>query len=594
MVKEKWMVYSKKAEFYELAKKFHISPVTARVIRNRDIILEDDYDKFLNGNIDSLYNPFLLKDMEKATDILLNAIEENKNIRVIGDYDIDGICSTYILTNGISLIGGNVTMDIPDRIKDGYGINEAIIKKAKNDNIDLLITCDNGIAAIEEIKVAKELGMMVIVTDHHQVPFDMDGTEKVYKRVCADAVVNHKQPDCEYPFKELCGAAITYRFMMALYFKLQEKNDERAGLLKSFEDEMIQFAAIATIGDVVSLTNENRIIAKEGLRRIPNTSNYGLRSLLRMNELENAKISSFHIGFIIGPCLNATGRLESAKKGYKLLCATSEAEADVMAAELVELNKTRKDMTKQGELRACELAEQYADNKVLVIYIPDVHESIAGIVAGRIREKYNKPTIVLTDGEDMVKGSGRSIEGYDMYDGINECSYLLERFGGHTMAAGMSLKKENVDKFRESLNEKCELTEEDFVRKVWIDVPMPISYITEELIEDLSNVEPFGKDNEKPVFAIKDVTIQRMNLIGANRDIAKMTIVDNGNICTGMMFTGTEDFFMALSEKYDEEQISKLKMGIKSDIKASFTYYPVVNEFRGNKSLQINITGFIV
>lgn len=594
MVKEKWMIYGKKADFNGLSAKFKISPFAARIIRNRDIVSDNDFDLYLNGTIDSINSPFLFKDMKKAVDILLKSITEKRKIRVIGDYDIDGICSTYILTEGIRCIGGNVSMDIPDRVKDGYGINSDIINRAKKDGIHLLITCDNGIAAIEEIKLAKELGLTVIVTDHHQVPFEEIEGKKIYKRVAADAVINPKQPDCEYPFKELCGGGIAYRFMKAVEERLSELFDIRSNDISQFEEEMITFAAIATIGDVVSLTGENRIIAKEGLRLIKNTCNKGLAALLKACELSDSKISSFHVGFIIGPCLNATGRLETAKMGYELLVSKNEEEAEKIAYLLAELNDKRKNMTAEGENLAKLLAEEYDKDRVLVIYLKDVHESIAGIIAGRIREKYNKPTIILTDGKDMVKGSGRSIEGYNMFEEINACSDLLERYGGHPMAAGLSLKKENIEAFREKLNENCKLNDEDFIRKIWIDIPLPTSYINEEFINELSKLEPFGKNNEKPLFAIKDVSIKRIYLIGNNRSFAKISIEDNGHKIIGMMFSGVEEFFVKVEDKYGSDVASKLKMGVPCEIKASFAYYPVINEYKGNKSLQLNISGYML
>lgn len=594
MVKEKWIIYGKKADFNRLSSIYKISPIVARIIRNRNIIDDKDFDMYLNGTIDFINSPFLFKDMDKAVDILLNAVEKNKKIRVIGDYDIDGICSTYILTKGIELIGGNVSMDIPDRVKDGYGINENIIKKAYEDKVGLIITCDNGIAAIEEIKLAKSLGITVIVTDHHNVPFEEINGEKIYKRVIADATVNQKQPDCKYPFKELCGGGIAYRFMIAVAMTLQKLSDDRANKIYTFEEEMIVFAAIATIGDVVSLTGENRIIAKTGLKLIKSTSNIGLKALIEKCELRDSKISSFHIGFIIGPCLNATGRLDTAKMGYELLNCNDMKRAEKLAMELVELNNTRKNLTKTGEIIAEKLALEYENDKVLVLYIEKIHESIAGIIAGRIREKFNKPTIILTYGENMVKGSGRSIEGYDMYAGINKCSHLLERFGGHTMAAGVSLKEENIDEFRKQLNDNCILKDEDFVRRVWIDVPVPIGYINEELVDELYKLEPFGKDNEKPIFALKNVKILKLYLIGTNKNMAKIILEDGGYSITATLFNRLEEFLELISKKYGEDMMRRLKMGLTTDIEASFTYYPVINEYKGNRSLQINITGFMI
>lgn len=592
MVKEKWMVYGKKADFNSLSLKYKISPVTARVIRNRNMTDDRAFDQYLNGTIDSINSPFLFKDMEKAVDILFEAIKNNERIRIIGDYDIDGICSTYILVKAISKFTGNISMDIPDRIKDGYGINKKLIKKAYDEKIKLIITCDNGIAAIDETAYAKELGMKVIITDHHNVPFDIVDNQMVYKRVQADAVVNHKQPDCTYPFKEMCGAAIAYRFVMACMLKLKEKQDTRYKLIEAFEKEMIIFAGIATIGDVVSLLDENRIIAKAGLSLLKENTNIGLEALINRCELDKNNISSFHIGYIIGPCLNAAGRLETAKMGLELLLCDNKEKAEKLAEELVILNQKRKELTLEGEKKAVDYALKMEDSKVLVIFLEDIHESIAGIIAGRIREKFNKPTIILTKGEEMVKGSGRSIEGYNMYEEINKCSKLLSRFGGHIMAAGVSLEEKNVEAFREMLNKNCSLTEDDYIKKVWIDVPMPLNYISGELIHELKKLEPFGKDNEKPIFAVKDIVVKKMYLMGKAKNMARLILVENGYEIAGVMFNGLEDYLTGIRDKYGEETVRKMQMGMTVNIAGAFTYYPTINNYNGNESIQITITGF--
>lgn len=592
MVKEKWMVYGKKADFNGLALKYKISPVTARVIRNRNMTDDRAFDQYLNGTIDSINSPFLFKDMEKAVDILFEAIKNNERIRIIGDYDIDGICSTYILVKAISKFTRNISMDIPDRIKDGYGINKKLIKKAYDEKIKLIITCDNGIAAIDETAYAKELGMKVIVTDHHNVPFDIVDNQMVYKRVQADAVVNHKQPDCTYPFKEMCGAAIAYRFVMACMLKLKEKQDTRYKLIEAFEKEMIIFSGIATIGDVVSLLDENRIIAKAGLSLLKENTNIGLEALINRCELDKNNISSFHIGYIIGPCLNAAGRLETAKMGLELLLCDNKEKAEKLAEELVILNQKRKELTLEGEKKAVDYALKMEDSKVLVIFLEDIHESIAGIIAGRIREKFNKPTIILTKGEEMVKGSGRSIEGYNMYEEINKCSKLLSRFGGHIMAAGVSLEEKNVEAFREMLNKNCSLTEDDYIKKVWIDVPMPLNYISGELIHELKKLEPFGKDNEKPIFAVKDIVVKKMYLMGKAKNMARLILVENGYEIAGVMFNGLEDYLTGIRDKYGEETVRKMQMGMNVNIAGAFTYYPTINNYNGNESIQITITGF--
>lgn len=609
-MQEKWMIYGKKADFNELAEKFNIEPVIARIIRNRDIILEKDYDKYLNGDLSMLNDPYEFKDMDKAVDIILNAIKEGKNIRVIGDYDIDGICSTYILVSAIEVLKAKVSMDIPDRIKDGYGINKNIIDKANVEHVEVIITCDNGIAAIEEIKHAKELGMTVVVTDHHEVPFEVIDGIKTYKRVEADAVVNHKQPDCCYPFKDLCGAGIAYKFAVALYNRICDYSEAECSLygfnkndiekLHGLFDELLVCAAIATVGDVVSLKDENRIIVKEGLKILNESNennkviNIGLSSLIKCSNLDDKEITSYHIGFIIGPCLNASGRLESAKKGYSLLREKNADKSIVLAEELVSLNNVRKEMTDDGEKQAEKQAEKYGKDKVLVIYLPETHESIAGIIAGRIREKYNKPTIILTRGDECIKGSGRSIENYDMFEQLNKVKNLLIRFGGHKMAAGLSLDESNISDFRHKLNEVNELTDEDMIKKVWIDVPVPVAYLGEKLIDDLSKLEPYGKDNEKPVFAIKDVKIRKLKTMGKNGKFGRFEVFDNGSYITAVMFAGFENFMQAVSEKYGEENLRKLKMGLDIGLTSSFVYYPTINEYMGKKEVQIVINGFLL
>ncbi|NLL93983.1 MAG: single-stranded-DNA-specific exonuclease RecJ [Clostridiales bacterium] len=593
MFKKKWMIYGKKADFNSIAERFHISPVTARIIRNRDIIENEDIDNYLHGNIGDLASPFLLEDCKLAVELIYDAIKENKSIRVIGDYDIDGICSTYILTTGFKLLNGNVSMDIPDRVKDGYGINKSIIDRAYRDGVNLICTCDNGIAAIEEIDYAKSLGMTVIVTDHHDVPFCNEAGKKVYKLVNADAVVNHKREDCKYPFKEMCGAGIAYRFLDALIIEGKTKGYNVKKLEEAME-EMLIFAAIATVGDVVSLTGENRIIVKRGLQLIHNSSNIGLKALISECGLEGVKISAYHIGFVIGPCLNASGRLETAKMGYDLLCEINSEIALKKASELVELNNHRKELTANGVEEARKIAKEYLMDRVLVIYLNNVHESIVGIIAGRIREEFHKPTIVFTHGEDIVKGSGRSIEGYHMYNEINKCSSLLDKFGGHEMAAGMSIKEENINEFRELLNKNAILTEEDLVKKVWIDVELPFSYINEEFINELSVIEPFGKDNSKPLFAVRDAKITRLYLIGKQKNIIKMQLEEKGYTLTAVMFKNTEDFFECVEAKYGEEITNNLKMGMSTDIKVSFIFYPSINEYNGNKYLQIIVEDYIV
>ena len=595
MVAEKWMVHSKKADFDDFAKALGVSPIVARIMRNKDLESIEAQRAFLDNSLEGLHNPSLMKDMDKAIDIIKLKIEEGKHIRVIGDYDIDGICSTYILVKGLQGVGAFVTYDIPDRILDGYGINENLIKKAYDEGVDTIVTCDNGIAAIEQIKYAKDLGMTVIVTDHHEVPYVKDEVtgEITYKRVQGDAVVNPKQPDCDYPFKLLCGGAIAYKVIESLYNKLDVDNK------KEKIEYFIEYAAIATIGDVVDLVGENRIIAANGLRALQTTANIGLDKLMDMCGINRERLSSYHIGFVIGPCLNATGRLESAKKGIELLMCEDFFEAEKLASELIELNGTRKAMTEEGVKEAIAMCESMEDSKVLVVYLPKIHESIAGIIAGRVREHFNKPVFVVTNSADeneesLIKGSGRSIPGYNMFEALIECDEYLLKYGGHEMAAGLSLDREMIEDFAKALNENCKLTEDDYVRKVWIDVPMPLAYATEELINQLSLLEPFGKGNEKPVFATKNVKVKSLKVMGANQNMCKLSVVDDsGKAMDALVFSSIYPAFMEfLKDKFGEEQIRKAKMNIPNDIVLSIIYYPDINEYNGRRSVQIIVNNY--
>lgn len=593
MVQEKWMIHSKRADFEGFAKELGISPIVARVMRNKDLDTVESQRTFLDIDMNRLYSPMLMKDMDRAVSIIIKKIEEGKKIRVIGDYDIDGICSTYILVTGIGQAGGNVSYDIPDRVKDGYGINESIIQKAFDDGVDTIITCDNGIAAIEQIEYAKKLGMTVIVTDHHEVPFELDDEgEIVYKRVAGDAVVNPKQPDCQYPFKLLCGGAIAYKVIEHLYVTLKRA-------WKEMSESLIELAAIATIGDVVDLIGENRIIAAEGLKRLKNTSNIGLECLMELCGVNRDRLSAYHVGFVIGPCLNAAGRLETAKKGMELLLCEDASKAKSVASELVELNNTRKSMTEIGVEKAVCMASTKTEDKVLVLYIPEIHESIAGIVAGRVREHYNKPTFVITDSADtdekeIIKGSGRSIEGYNMFEGLTKCSHLLCKYGGHEMAAGLSLEKSKLDEFTSRINEVSGLSEDDLIRKVWIDVPMPLAYVTKDIVNQLAMLEPYGKGNEKPVFATKNVSIKSLRIIGTNQNMCRMQLDDgSGKSIDGLVFQSVFQGFMEfITEKFGEEQVRKAKMSMQNDIRISVIYYPDINEYNGRESMQIIVNNY--
>ncbi|WP_455438373.1 single-stranded-DNA-specific exonuclease RecJ [Hungatella hathewayi] len=566
MAAERWMLQTKKADFHEMAGIHHITPVTARIIRNRDIVGAEAVEKYLRGSLKDLYSPHLLKDMDLAVEILKGKTAQGKRIRIVGDYDIDGVCSTYLLYRALTRIGANVDYEIPDRIKDGYGINESIIRAAADDGVDTILTCDNGIAAVEQVRLAKELGLTVLITDHHDI-MQEEGRDVLPP---ADAVVNPKQSGCSYPYPEICGGMVAYKLVKALYEAFSVPEEEWLS--------MLEFAAIATVGDVMKLRDENRIIVKEGLKRIADTKSIGLLKLIERNDLDKDHISAYHIGFVIGPCLNAGGRLQTAKLALALLLCEDGEEADRLAMELKELNDQRKDMTKQGTEEAIAQVEQcYRDDKVLVAYLPSCHESLAGIIAGRLREQYQKPAFVLTDGEGCVKGSGRSIEQYHMFEGLVKVRDLLLKFGGHPMAAGLSLEKENIDEFRRRLNEDAELTEDDFVRRIWIDVPMPFDYISEPLIEELELLEPFGQGNEKPLFAQKGLHIRSVRVLGKNRNAVKFSLADEkGTPMDAMLFTDGDTFLEELGNRRVIDVI----------------YYPTVNEYNGSRTLQVIIKNY--
>lgn len=563
MIKSQWMVYAKKDNFDENAKKYNITNITARVIRNRDVVGEQEIARYLYGTVDALYNPHLLKDLDQAVEILKEKIAQNQQIRIVGDYDIDGVCSTYLLYNGLRRVGAKADYVIPDRIKDGYGINEQIIRHAAAEGVDTILTCDNGIAALDQITLAKELGMTVIITDHHDI-MKADGREMVPP---ADAVVNPKQQDCCYPYPEICGGLVAYKLVQALY--------ESYGVPLSEWEEMIDFAAIATVGDVMKLRNENRIIVKEGLKRIAKTRSLGLRKLIEKNNLDPNQLSAYHIGFVIGPCLNAGGRLQTARLALELLLCEDEFRADQMAQELKDLNEMRKDMTAQGLEQAVEQVDQlYSQDKVLVVYLPECHESLAGIIAGRLRERYQKPAFVLTKGEETAKGSGRSIEAYHMFEALVEVKELLLKFGGHPLAAGLSLEEQNIDEFRSQLNQNAKLTEDDFIKKIWIDVPLPIEYVNEQLIRELELLEPYGQGNEKPQFAQKQLHIRSLNVFGKNRNVVKLSLVSgSGHVIDGLWFGNGDEF------------AGQVHQGDQLDV----IYYPAVNEYNGRRTLQIVI-----
>ena len=568
---EKWVVTAKRADFQAIGEKFHIDPVIARLIRNRDVTDESKIREYLTGTIEDLPSPWLMKDMRKAVDILKEKISAQAKIRIIGDYDIDGVTSTYVLLKGLTRIGGKVDTYIPDRVADGYGIHEHLINRAEEDGIDTIVTCDNGIAAAAEIDMARKKNMTVIVTDHHEIPYrEINGTRQVLLPP-ANAILNPKQSDCDYPEKGLCGAVVAFKLIIALY--------EEYGISRKELEDYYELAAIATVGDVMDLQGENRILVKEGLRRLKDTENIGLRELIRANGLEDMKITSYHVGFVLGPCINASGRLDTAARSLALLNAKDREKAARLAGDLTALNQSRKALTEKGKEEAIQMVEttSLGQDRVLVIFLPDCHESIAGIIAGRIREKYHRPSIVLTRGETGIKGSGRSIEGYSMFEELVKCADLMTQFGGHPMAAGLSMEEKNVEEFRRRLNENCTLTEEDLRPKVIIDVPMPVSYITRELIEQISLLEPFGKGNTKPVFAQKGLRVLESRVFGKNRNVTKVKLMDpSGTVMDGVYFGEAEEFAGFIDGKDS----------------ISVTYYPEINIFRGRESIQIVIQNY--
>ncbi len=581
---EKWFLQTKKADFNGIAKKYNISPITARLMRNRDVISEKEINQYLNGTINEISSPWLFKGMDKAVNILSIKINNENKIRIICDYDVDGICSGYILHTCLKYLGADVDVVVPHRIEDGYGINERLIQQAYDQGVDTIVTCDNGIAAIKQIEYAKELGMTVVITDHHEIVFEESNGEKKYILPNADAIVNHKQIDCQYPFKELCGAMVAFQFMRALF--------ENMHVSERFILKLLPYGAMATVCDVVELKGENRIIVKEGLEALKINKDIGINALINQCKLNKKNLDSYHFGFILGPCLNASGRLDTAKKAMDLLECQDEKYAEVLAEALKKLNDERKDLTEKGTKEAIEKAEQL-DDSVLVIYLEHCHESIAGIIAGRVREKYNKPTIVLTDAVEGVKGSGRSIEEYDMYAELTKVKELFTKFGGHKMAAGVSLPKENIDTLRKKLNENCNLTQEDLYLKVWIDMQLPLEYVTMNMIQELSIIKPFGKGNEKPIFAEKHLKINKLQILGKNGNVLKLTITNSSSYTmTAMIFSRVIDFMEFLKNKFGQEEINKALVGEKNNIEIMATYYPTINEFNGNSQIQIIIDRF--
>lgn len=584
---EKWIEIRKGGNFMEMAKKYGIDPLIARIIRNRDIIDEKEITEYLYGGKEALHNPHLLKDVDKAAEIIAEGIAGKKAMRIIGDYDIDGVNATYILLEGIRRCGGNVDAAIPDRMKDGYGINEHLIEQALSDGKELLITCDNGIAAINEINFAKEKGMTVVVTDHHEIPYRNTEQGKEFLRSNADAIVNPKQNDCLYPCKGICGAVVAWKLVQVLY--------ERMDIPVEEADIFIENAGFATVGDVMDLTGENRILVKLGLKALEHTKNPGMKALIAKNKLSDKPLSAYHIGFVLGPCINASGRLDTAKRSLELLLERDEVKASALAGELVELNESRKYMTQQETQKALEQIEKEGreKDKVLVVYLPECHESLAGIIAGRIREAYQRPVFVLTRGEEGVKGSGRSIEAYSMFDKMTEVAELFTKYGGHPMAAGLSMQEEDIDKLREQLNQKAELSEEDMAEVVRLDAVLPMSYFTVDTIRQLSVLEPCGKSNTKPVFADRNIRITRANIVGVNRNVLKLHLLDSrGNPVAGVYFGEVEKFLTFLSEKFGSEEVDAAMHGRENSIQFAAVYEPAVDTYSGRESVQAIIRRF--
>ena len=585
MSEKKWIIRAKRADFYALGEKFHIDPVVARLLVNRDIA-EEDFEEFLHPEEAKFHDPYLIEDMNQAVRVVIHGIEEGHKMRIISDYDVDGVMSNYILYTGLRRIGADVDYVIPHRVRDGYGISDEIVNNAINDGISTIITCDKGIAAYDAVKKAKDAGIAVVVTDHHQVPFNMENGEKQYILPPADAILNSKKETCNYPYKELCGAGVAYKFVECLY--------DKRGIPVEELLPFIDFVAIATICDVVPLTGENRTFVVKGLPRLRLSENEGIRALIRVNELSDHTINAGHVGFRIGPCINASGRLESAELSMQLFLEENGEAAFSKAEELKAINDERKLLTIQGVDKASELINECINDKVYVIYIPDCHESLAGIIAGRLRERYERPVFVLTDSEDpaVLKGSGRSTDEYHMYEALKECEDILIRYGGHAKAAGFSIERDRLDAFRTRLNECCKLTEEEMAPKGMIDIAMPISYVTEGLIEQIERLAPFGQGNQKPVFAPKDLRIRSAKILGKEQSVVKVVMeTAEGFVGEGIYFNASE-FSENIIEWFGQEEYDKLLHGWLNNVMLNIIYYPEINEFNGNRSIQFKIVEY--
>lgn len=584
---EQWFIAAKRADFNGIARRFQISPVLARLMRNRDLTTTEQMEKYLHGSLKDLYDPRQLKDVEKGAAVIKKKIEEKQKIRIISDYDVDGVSSNYILYRGILRCKAMVDYRIPDRIEDGYGINEHLIEQACTEGIDTIITCDNGIAAADQIRFGREKGMTFVITDHHDVPFTQQEGIKQYHIPEAEAVINPKQPDCHYPNKNICGAVVAFKFIQVLYALF--------GICQKETEEFLEIAALATVCDVMPLQGENRIIVKEGLRRMNHPQLPGLKALIQANGLEDKKLTAYHLGFILGPCINASGRLTTARKALDLLLCQEEDRCHSMAEELLALNAERKEMTRKGEEEAHDYLKKNGrlEDKVLVVFLPDCHESIAGIIAGRIRECYNKPVFVLTRTKEGLKGSGRSIETYSMYDEMVKVRECFTKFGGHPMAAGLSMEEDRLEELRLKLNANAKLTEEDFIKKVHIDVALPVSALSEAFLNELELLEPFGNGNQKPLFAQKDFYIASTRRLGNTNTVLKLYLKDTAGYGMEAIYFGDVDlFFQEMQDRCGEEETGRLQKELQHHIFMDCTYYPEINEWRGQKNIQIIVKNY--
>lgn len=584
-MKERWMVTNRKTEFEKLNSEMNLHPLILRLLANRDISSKEEAENFLNGTIKDLLDGNLMKGMTEGVKIIKEAIESKKKIVIYGDYDCDGVCSTTILYKTFKSLNADFKYYIPDREDEGYGVNSDRIRKLKEEGTEVIITCDNGISAFEQTKLAKELGLTMVITDHHDIPYIEEEGKKIYHVPQADVVINPKQKDCTYPFKELCGAGIALKFSLCLLESMGKDINEYK--------ELLQYAAIATVCDVVELKGENRIILKEGLKIINSTENLGLKALIKETGLEGKEIGEYHFGFVLGPTINATGRLETANLSVELLITKDEKEAEELAKKLFDLNKIRQDLTSESVERVIENIEREynKEDKVILVYDGEIHESIAGIVAGRVRERFNLPTIIMTKGKDMPKGSARSIEGYNMFEELNKCKDLIEKFGGHPMAAGLSVREENLSALKKALNEKCDLTEEDIIPVIKIDSPLSLEKVDEELISSIENLRPFGKGNTSPLFAVKNLKVTRVFFMGKEKNFMKFRfLLENSNLTIeGVNFDKYDEFKEEFIDVFGEERFLKLLDDGYADFRMDIIYYPGINEYMGRRSIQLNI-----